>query len=132
MRIEAIDRVVFGVRDVEAEVSFLSHLLDLRFDHLTPKPVVKGRRLTVAVSTSGIELHNVSPSESEGFRRLHLKVTNLEEAKADMERKGIRIDHEIIVGGLRELLLNEHDCHGIRIGLIGYDVPHGSVIAAGR
>lgn len=132
MRIEKIDRVVFGVKDLDAEMRFLSNLLDLRFDRLTPEPVVRGRKLAVAISTLGIELHEVPPSESEGFRRLHLKVTDVEEAKADMERKGIRIDNQIIIGGLRELLLNEHDCHGIRIGLIGYDVPHGSVIAAGR
>jgi catechol 2,3-dioxygenase-like lactoylglutathione lyase family enzyme len=132
MRIEKIDRVVFGVKDLDAEMRFLSNLLDLRLDRLTPEPVVRGRKLAVAISTLGIELHEVPPSESEGFRRLHLKVTDVEEAKADMERKGIRIDNQIIIGGLRELLLNEHDCHGIRIGLIGYDVPHGSVIAAGR
>jgi catechol 2,3-dioxygenase-like lactoylglutathione lyase family enzyme len=132
MRIEKIDRVVFGVKDLDAETRFLSNLLDLRFDRLTPEPVVRGRKLAVTISTLGIELHEVPPSESEGFRRLHLKVTDVEEAKADMERKGIRIDNQIIIGGLRELLLNEHDCHGIRIGLIGYDVPHGSVIAAGR
>ena len=54
------------------------------------------------------------------------------EAKAEMERKGIRIDAEVEMGGLRELLLNPEDCHGLRVGLIAYDVPHGSVTAAGQ
>lgn len=130
MQVEKIDRVIFGVRDVAAASSFLSDLLGTRFD--TIEAVVRGKKLTVAISPLGVELHDIPPQEEEGLRRVHLKVADIEEAKAEMGRQGIRIDGEVEIGGLRELLLNEEDCHGMRIGLVAYDVPHGSVIAAGQ
>ncbi len=127
MRIEGIDRVIFGVRDVAQASSFFSALLDTKFDIM--EPMVRGKKMTVAISPLGLELHDIAPDEEEGLRRVHFKVADIEEAKAEMEKKGIRIDAEVEIGGLKELLLNPDDCRGLRVGLIAYDVPHGSVIA---
>lgn len=130
MQIEQMDRVVIGIRDVDGAANFLSEFLGTRFHRI--QPVVRGRKRTAAISPLGIELVDILPQEKEGLRAVHFKVTDLEEARAEVKNRGIRIDHEVEIGHLRELLLNEEDCHGIRIGLISYDVPHGAVIAAAQ
>ena len=63
------------------------------------------------------------PTEKEGLRSLLLKVSDLEQAKAEMDSHGITQTAEATLGGQREVMYSADDCHGVRLVLIDYDDP---------
>ncbi|MBC8274664.1 MAG: VOC family protein [Chloroflexi bacterium] len=130
MHIEKLDRVVFGVRDVREAANFFSNILGIKFYHFHGEAY--GRVRTAAISRLGIELVDIQPGDKEVFRGLLLKVsddTDLEEAKAEMESYGIRVEEKREKGGFKEYVFNKEDCYGIKLALGAYDVPHGGLIA---
>ena len=141
MKIERLDRVAINVRSIEETQKFFSDLLGTKFEmspletlekeeHVASSPdgtVFKG----IAFSPIGLELIETSPPcKEEGLRSFHLKVSDIEEAKAEMKRKGVRLVAEFRHGGLKEAIFSREDLHGVRLVLVEYDAPN--VISAIR
>ena len=120
MKIEKLDRVATTVENLDEVISFFSDLLGITFDKLP-----SGK---VAISPSGLELLEVGttlpnlalPAKNEGIYCFHFKVDDLEQAKAEMEKKGIRLLREITLGTLKELIYDPDDLHGITLVLVEY------------
>lgn len=144
MKVEKLDRVAMHVDNLEEAIALFSSILGTRFD-MTPREGVKFKktitehadrafeeiRNRIAISPEGIELVEMpKPQPKEGLRSFHLKVSNLEEAKAQMKAKGIRMTAELELGGLKEAIYSPEDLHGVRLVLVEYDAP--SVISAMR
>ena len=137
MKIEKLDRVAIHVNDIEEAIALFSSVLGTRFD-MAPREGVKRKktitehanrafeesRNRVAISPEGIELVEMpKPQPPEGLRSFHLKVSNIEEAKAEMQAKGIRLTAYLELGGLKEAIFSPEDLHGVRLVLVEYDAP---------
>jgi len=141
MKIERMERVVIFVKDVEKAEEFFSDLLGISFERTPPKDEIKPREKVytkhadsffqqsaqynkVAISPVGLELiDTIPPVEKEGVRGFLLKVPNLEEAKAEMEEKGVRLLLSQRMGGIKEAIFHPDDLHGVRLVLVEYDAP---------
>ena len=82
-------------------------------------------RAKVALDKTGLLylIEMIAPPLPVGFRNIHLKVSDYEQAKAEMERKGIRLEGEMVMGGLKEAVYRSDDCYGIQLCLCEYDAP---------
>ena len=144
MKIERMEVVGVNVTSLAKAVQFFSEVLEVEFQdfRLGGDIAVESRPVeyadTNAVTSSGstriaidpkgyLELIEV-PDGDEGLRNVHFKVADLEEAKAEMKRKGVRLVAEHKVGGVKEAIFHPDDVFGIRLCLIEYQAP--SMIAA--
>lgn len=141
MKVEKIDRIALTVNNLDFAIRLFSTVFGTTFDTVHDKiekgKVKQERKITeyadkafeetekkVALSPMGLELiETIPPTEKEGVRSFHFKVSNLDEAMAEMERKGIRLIGEIKIGGLREAIYSPEDLHGARILLVEYETP---------
>ncbi len=136
MKIERIDRVVIAVKNLDESIKFFSDLLGIKFD-----PAGSSDELLVraAYSPSGIELMEASHSESpvgkfvekrgEGLYAVVFKVSNIEEATAELERKGIRKVGRLDLGALKEVIFHPKDTHGVMVILAEYEDVHPATAA---
>ena len=84
--------------------------------------------MRLALDTSGVfELVEVAGAE-EGFRNVHFRVDDMDEAIAELSSKGMRLLRRFVVGGMKEAIFNAEDMYGIRVCLLEYEGP--SVAAA--
>ncbi len=136
MKVEKVEYVCADVKNLDEAVKLFSDILGTTFVNLGELkleltiPEQEGRalpetKMKIAMDRKGfLELIEASPPvETEGVRRVFLKVPNLEEAKAEMKQKGIRLLAEIKVGNLKEALFSADDLHGIPLGLMEYEAP---------
>ena len=136
MKVEKLERVVIGVKNLDEALKFFSGVLNISFDIIPMDTEVKRTATTtkdeerkiyptkLAISPLGLALVETDPPpEKEGLRSLLLKVSDLEQAKAKMESKGITKTAEATIGGQKEAIYNADDCHGVRVVLIDYDTP---------
>ena len=141
MKIERLDRVAINVRSIEETQKFFSDLLGTKFEMSPLETLEKEEHVVstsdgtvfkgIAFSPIGLELIETSPPcKEEGLRSFHLKVSDIEEAKAEMKRKGVRLVAEFRHGGLKEAIFSREDLHGVRLVLVEYDAPN--VISAIR
>lgn len=141
MKIERLDRVAINVRSIEETQKFFSDLLGTKFEMSPLETLEKEEHVAstsdgtvfkgIAFSPIGLELIETSPPcKEEGLRSFHLKVSDIEEAKAEMKRKGVRLVAEFKHGGLKEAIFSREDLHGVRLVLVEYDAPN--VISAIR
>ncbi len=137
MKVLGIQRIGFSVNDRDEAVKFWTDLLGLEFPPRShdPQRIREYGEVThtysewatesdkarpiAAVSTIGIEVMHKDPMPgSEGMRTLILTVDDMEQAKAEMEAKGIRWVHEIRVGNVfHEVFYHPDDLYGVRLGL---------------
>ena len=128
MKVEKLDRVAMNVEDLDKAIAFFSDLLGITFDKLPSPP---GMRSQVAISPSGLELlemglealEDQTPIQKEGVYCFHFKVDNLEQAKEEMKKKGVRLIREITLGTLKEAVFCRDDLHGAVIVLVEYTKP---------
>ena len=130
---------------------FLSDIMGTRFTGpIDFRPLLQMR---CAFDTLGLEL--ISPSspddpsslinfgpileeEGEGFLALGLKVTDVDEAVAELKAKGIRILSHVKSpeAPVRNIAITYPDVYGIRLELLEYDGPQpiavANLIAAGQ
>ena len=135
MKVERLERVCLAVKNLEAAVKLFSSLFDTTFemcpaDTLIRKPTKHADpsfetiKIRLAISPLGLELlESDPPAETEGVRSFHFKVPNLEEAKAEMEAKGVRLLTEVIYGNLKEAVFCPDDLSGARLVLTEFDAP---------
>lgn len=84
--------------------------------------------MRLALDKSGVfELVEVAGAE-EGFRNIHFRVDDMDEAIAELSSKGLRLLRRFVVGGMKEAIFNAEDMYGIRVCLLEYEGP--SVAAA--
>jgi len=130
MKIEKIDHVAILVKDVNKAEEFFSDLFEMRFAQLGEVKEVDARSI---MEESGIEiLEPLTPDgptaktlekRGEGLTLLSLKVSNLDEAMAEMKAKGIRLVAEKH-DNIRLALYHPKDTYGVMIELIEYDAEH--------
>lgn len=140
MKVERMEVVGVNVKNLDQAMKVFSEILEVEFvdfrfgqdvkvqsaptDAADVKTLsFKGTR--IAIDPKGyMELIETTPAtENEGFRNIHFKVPDIEEAKAELKRKGIRVIADTKVGGLKEVIFNPDDLHGIRLCLTEYDAP---------
>ena len=135
MEIEKMDNVCISVNNLEEAIKLYSSLLDTKFiilDTKVEKNVSKHgnsaaelARIRIAMDTKGyLELVEYTPPvQKEGLRNIHFKVRDLEKAKAEMKKKGLRLMVDARVGGLKEAIFHPDDMFGVRFCLVEYDAP---------
>ena len=139
MKVEKLERVSIGVKNLAEAEKLFSDLFGITCTKLPSgitgqlilnEPVSDAHRAFIGKSRKasfsriGLELVEKDPPvENEGVRVIYFKVSNLEEAKAEMKRKGIRLLHEERVGGMRQALYGPDGLHGCRIDLVEYEGP---------
>jgi len=140
MKIEKMEVVGIDVQDIEKAARLFEDLLGIKFRHCRFGVDVKPRSaetqapdpaapdlnsIRLAIDPTGyLELVQTgAASTREGFRNVHFKVTDIEEAKAEMKQKGIRLIADSHIGGLREAIFHPDDLHGVRLCLVQYDAP---------
>ena len=82
-------------------------------------------KIRIAMDTKGyLELVEYTPPvQKEGLRNIHFKVRDIEKAKAEMKKKGLRLMVDARVGGLKEAIYHPDDMFGVRFCLVEYDAP---------
>jgi len=129
MKIERLDRVAIGVKNLTEATRFFSDLLGTDFYNVGVVNLSRGVSIRVAICPLGLELLEqvAPPVKVEELRSFHFKVSDLDEAKTEMEGKGFHPDSEVQLGRLKQVAYN---VHGIRLLLVEYDAP--DVVAAIR
>jgi len=111
--IEGKKSIKLGDREIPREKVTTEHV-DVDFEQSTQR---------VAIGP-GLELiQAIPPLEKEGLRSFHLKVSDLEGAKAEMEAKGVRRLCDINYPHIKEAIFGPDDLHGARLCLLEYDAP---------
>jgi len=134
MKVERLDRVAINVQNLDEAQKFFSDLLGTKFEMSPIETLEKKEHIAstsdgtvfkgIAFSPIGLELIETSPPcKEEGLRSFHLKVSDLEEAKAEMKRKGVRLVAEFRHGGLKEAIFSRDDLRGVRLVLVEYHAP---------
>ncbi|MFH1381292.1 MAG: VOC family protein [Chloroflexota bacterium] len=137
MKIEKLERVSIGVKNLAEAEKFFSDVFGLTFtksptdvkrELLLNEPISDEHRAFIGKSRKashsriGLELVEKDPPvANEGVRVIYFKVDNLEAAKAEMKKKGIRLLHEEHVGKMRQALYGP--IFGCRIDLVEYEGP---------
>ncbi len=159
MEIEKLDRIVMYVKNLDEAKKRFSSLLGITFEEIPaegvepariepgPKaialaadnpPQEAGERVRVAISPSGLELMEgditTMPGQTEGIRCFHFKVSDYEDAKAEMEKRGVPLLADITLGTLREAIYHPDDLHGAMMGLVWYPTatPMEAIKTKGR
>ena len=140
MKVEKLDAITINVKDLGEAIRSLSNLFETTFytsDTLAENGVKAEVTITEhadpstervqsrdAMSPIGLEvLQTIPPVEKEGVRAIAFKVSNLDEAKEEMKKKGVRHIKDIKIGGFREAVFHPDDVHGIRLCLYQYQAP---------
>jgi methylmalonyl-CoA/ethylmalonyl-CoA epimerase len=138
MKIEKIDHVAILVRDLKEAEGFFSELFNLKFSSLGEIEEVDARSVMDSIGIELIEplkrdgpTSKVLQRRGEGLILISLKVSNLDEAMAEMKAKGIRLVAEKH-GNVRLALYHPKDLHGVMIELIEYETGHPLVTAMGK
>ena len=127
------DRVTFNVKNLEEAKKFFAELFDTTFEDM-PEELEKGDlkfeitpapdsfvKFRFAISPIGIELFEPYPTvEQEGVRNVTWRVDNMEEAKEEMKKRGIRHVFDLKCGGMKESVYSADDVHGVRTVLNEY------------
>lgn len=79
----------------------------------------KGNR--VAIDRSGFFEFVERPGEEPGYRNIHFKVDDLEEAKEHLTSQGLTIIAEYRAGTLREAVFRGPELYGVRLCVLQYD-----------
>jgi len=137
MKVEKIDRVAVAVKNLDDVQKLFTELFGtfarVPVETITAATVDQGERgskeratryVKIGINPIGLELIETDPPcENEGVFGFHLKVSDLKQAKEEMQRKNIRLLKEITHGGLKEAIFNPDDLHGVRLVLVEYEAP---------
>lgn len=131
MKVEKIDHVAINVKDLRKAAQFFADLLGTEF---SSPAVFKELDLTASINPLGMELvEPLTPDgptartieqRGEGLSLLSLKVTNVEEAMAEMKSRGIRLLNMIDRPKMKAAIYHPKDTFGVMIELIEYKSEH--------
>jgi catechol 2,3-dioxygenase-like lactoylglutathione lyase family enzyme len=133
MNMKRMEYIGVVVDDLEAGVQRFSEVFGYHFDIVdTTKldiqvtegdiPDAKAPQggMRLALDKSGVfELVEVAGME-EGFRNIHFRVDDMDEAIAELASKGMRLVRQFVVGGMKEAIFAAEDLYGIRVCLLEY------------
>ena len=136
MKIEKLEPVGVNVKNLDEAVKLFSDILGTTFVELSD---VKGEKtvtehaelpfeetkVKIAIDRTGFLalVESIPPMKKEGVRSLHFKVPDIEQAKAEMKQKGIRLTADVKVGSMKEAIFSTADAHGVRLILNEYEAP---------
>ena len=137
MEIDRLEHVGLDVKNLDEAIKLFSRLLGTTFIKLPPGRVQKtitehanrefeNIKLRMAMDRTGfLEItESTPPVAKEGLRNIHLKVKNLELAKAEMKQEGIRLIAEMKNSHFKEAIYNPDDLCGVRMCLVEYDTDN--------
>jgi methylmalonyl-CoA/ethylmalonyl-CoA epimerase len=137
INVERVDRVAIGVRDLEKAMAFFSKTLGITFDVVREH---KTNQYKATYSNVGLELLQPTSKSNaiakfidkkgEGLISIIFKVSDLEEAKKELEIMGIRLINEVSRGNLKEAIFHPKDFYNVEIALCEYEAPHPASCAA--
>ncbi len=132
MKIEGVDHIHVGVKDLDKAVAFFSDLLGINFSEDITSDGEGDARGTVA-NVRGVGLELVSgktpdgwmskllEKRGEGCYGISLKVSDIDEAIAELQARGLRIIRRTVVGNAIEAHIHPKDTYGIMIELCQYE-----------
>ncbi|GEM_PF-1748405 len=139
MKVERIDVVCIDVKNLDRAVQLFSELFEIKFERIPFEALSHTHAITenadrayeeapmkslVSKNQVGLEIiETIPPLEKEGLRAINIKVTDLEQAKVEMKRKGIPLLAEWDIGGFKEAIYSPKALHGVRICLVQYTAP---------
>jgi hypothetical protein len=134
MKIERLERIGINVKNLDEAIKLFSRVLGITFVIPQFEKAEKNftehtdrayqeTRIKVALDRTGfLELIESNPPvEKEGLDNIHFKVPNLEQAKAEMKRKGIRLMEDIKDPHFKEAVYCSDDLCGVSLCLVEYD-----------
>lgn len=130
MKVDKLDRVAIITPTMGEVMEFLTDLTGAQFklgevEHLGVKYALSDQGLEVATPPTKIEV--VKDAQAAPHITLVFKVSDMEEARQWLKKKGIRIRTEV-KGGVNEFLLDSRDVHGLTVALCEY--PGDSIVKA--
>lgn len=143
MHVLGVDRVIIATPDMDETMGQFMDLLGIDFsDILEPTTDTQAGEQNVAnvISPSGVEL--VTPREDgnevarfieengPGLYALSLRVTDLEQAMAELEAKGVEAVGHYDHGDFAEAFYHPKEFGGAFVILAEYDAPHPAVVAS--
>ena len=137
MKVEKVDRVVIGVKDLDEAMVFFNQTLGIKFDEVREN---EQANLRATFSSVGFEMVQPTAEDTplarfiskrgEGVYAVVFKVPDIEEAKRVLQGKGARLIAELHRGGLKEAFFHPKDFHGMEVVLCEYEAPHPATCAA--
>ncbi len=142
MKIEGIDHIHIFVNDLEGAMKFFSDIMGTKFigpiDH---RKSGAGRTIRVAFDNAGIEL--ISPTipddpvakymekldGGEGLGSIGLRVPDIDEAIAELEAKGVKLERRASGPGIRVAIFYPENAYGVRLELVEYDTVRPIAVA---
>jgi catechol 2,3-dioxygenase-like lactoylglutathione lyase family enzyme len=137
MRIDALQLVGISVHDLDAEVERYSALFGVEFktftagvdyamissslgpDIVTPLPT----HVRIAVDTSDCFELIEMPGIPEGYRNIHFRVDDMDNAVAHLTGQGLTVVQDIRAGDAHEVIFDSSEMNGVRVCLLRYDGP---------
>jgi hypothetical protein len=143
MKFERMEFLGVVVDDLEVGVRRFSEVFGLDFeivdiaeldieaaDGVLPDAKAPQSGMRLAFDTSGFfELVEVAGA-AEGFRNIHFRVDDMEQAVAQLSGKGLRLVRQFWIGRMKEAIFAADDLYGIRVVLVEYE--GASLVAAMR
>lgn len=130
MKIERLDRVVLGVRDMEGVAGFFHDLLGIAFD---PQLTDPGVGMDARYSCQGLELVTGHPGSAvdrftetrgEGVFCIVFKVADMDDAIVHFRARGLEPVNDVTFGAMREVAFHPAKAHGMQIVLAEYPERH--------
>lgn len=137
MKAERIDHIHVYVRDLEKAKQFFEDILGTKFsgplanDVLNSRAVFEplGLELLAPTSADGL-IAKTLEQRGEGIAGVSFKVSNLEEATAKLQSRGVRLVGRVERGKIKEAQFHPKDCFGVLIELCEYEEKHRALTAA--
>lgn len=131
MKVERIDHIAINVRDLSKAEKFFADLLGTSFSR---RAASKELDLISSLDPMGIELvEPLTPDgvtakaierRGEGLSLLSFKVSNLQDAVAEMKSRGIRLVARIDRTKMKVAIFHPKDTYGVMIELVEYEPEH--------
>ncbi len=141
MKVEGIDHFHIGVKDLDAAVRFFSDLFDTAFSEIITSDGEGDAQGTVCdLGGVGVELVSSLTSDGwmakllekrgEGCYGISFKVPSIDEARAELEARGLRVIRRTVVGKAIEAHIHPKDTYDTLIELCEYDAQLPAVLRA--
>ncbi|WP_029057874.1 VOC family protein [Stappia stellulata] len=136
MKIERLDRVALGVRDIGEAAGFFEGLLGIRFDApLSDDKLGMDARysregLELVAGHPGSVVEKFTRTRGEGVFCVVFKVSDMDAAVSHFRDHGLEPVNDVTFGALREVAFHPAKAHGLQIVLAAYPEPHPATAAA--
>ncbi|MEZ3158934.1 VOC family protein [Microbacterium sp. BWT-B31] len=145
IKTEKIEIIGINVSDVDKAVALFREMFGIEFistvlgpddtpivnvaprtgEVFTDSQTAQARPTRIAIDTRGyfelMESHR--DAAQDGMRNIHFKVDDIDAAIAEMQRLGVRLVGNVLVGTMREAIFDAGDLFGCRICLVQYPGP---------